>query len=181
MLNKPENFGRNWGWLLCLGVLFVTLSFISLSKVVDITLISILFLGIIFIVAGGAQLIDVLKNKGWGASVWHAIIGLLYIIIGGLIIYDPVLTSSIITIFIAISLIIIGVSRFIMAILLKEKSPGWTFLIVNSLAAIILGGLILAHWPASSLLIIGLFITIELMISGWTYIFMSIAIGRNLK
>ena len=40
---------------------------------------------------------------------------------------------------------------------------------------IILGGLILAEWPYSGLWIIGLFVGIDLIIAGWTWIVVSLA------
>ncbi|MDF1756752.1 MAG: DUF308 domain-containing protein [Legionellaceae bacterium] len=181
MLSNEGRSNRSWAWLLGLGVLFVTLSFICLSQAIGVTLVSIFFVGIIFMIAGGAQLIDVFKSKEWNVSIGHSISAVFYIAIGGLIIYDPILASSIITIFIALSFIIIGITRFIMAISLKTHNAGWFFLIINSVVSTLLGGFILAYWPLSSLWVLGILITVELMISGWSYIFLAFAIRRNLK
>jgi uncharacterized membrane protein HdeD (DUF308 family) len=35
------------------------------------------------------------------------------------------------------------------------------------------------QWPFSALWIIGLFIAIELIVNGWSYIFIAIAMRRN--
>lgn len=181
MLTTKTNFNRNFVWLLCLGILFVALSLICLSQVIGVTLVSIVFIGIIFAIAGIAQLIDVFKSRGVAGSIGHAVSAALYIAIGSLIIYDPILASSIITILIALSFIIIGAARFVMAMSIKEHTSGWFFLIINSIAATILGAFILAYWPLSSLWVLGILITIELMISGWIYIFLAISIRKNLK
>ncbi len=169
---------RSWHWLLGLGILFMLLGLIGISQAVGVTLISILFLGFMIMIAGVAQLVDVFKSTRWKASSWHALVGFFYILAGGLVIFDPILASTIVTLLLAWVFIIIGVIRLIMGISLKSSMKGWFFFFLNGLAAIILGILIIAQWPLSGLWVIGLLISIELIISGWTYVFMAFAIRR---
>lgn len=171
---------RNWPWLLGLGVLFVLFGFLGLSMVAGVTILSILFIGALFLIAGVFQFIDVFKSKKWEVAVWHGWVALFYIFGGGLIIYDPLLASTIITALIAWTLIVIGLIRLIMAITLRSTS-GWFFLLIASFAAIVLGGIILMQWPASSVWVIGLFISIELLLNGWSYIFMALSIRKKHK
>ena len=168
---------RNWGWLLGLGILFVVLGFIGLGMTVGLTLVSIVFLGALFIIAGIAQIADVFKSHHWKGIVGHALIAVLYIMGGGLVIHDPILASAIITALIAWILIIIGITRLIMAIVLRHAA-GWGWLVFAGLTAIVLGVLILMQWPYSALWIIGMFIAIELIVNGWTYIFMAMGMRR---
>lgn len=171
---------RNWKWLLMLGILFVILGCFGLGMVVGITFVSMLFLGGLLIIAGISQIVDSFCCKGWQAGLWHAFIAVLYIIGGGLVIYDPFLASAIITAMLAGVLIVIGVSRLFMAASLRG-SAGWGWLFFAGLVAIALGIMILMHWPMSGLWIIGLFITIEILIDGWTYIFLALAMKRDPK
>ena len=164
---------RNWGWLLALGILFVILGMIGVGMTVGLTLVSMLFLGMLFILAGFVQIVDVFKSHEWRGVVGHALIAVLYIMGGGLVIYDPVLASAIVTALIAWVLIIIGVTRFIMAIVLRHAS-GWGWLLFAGIVAIVLGILILIQWPYSAMWVIGLFIAIELIVNGWTYIFLAL-------
>ena len=178
--NSMKTLHYGWNWLLGLGILFIDLGFLGLNKVVTLTLGSIILLGGLFIVAGLAQLIYLFKYKDWHGFTWHLLIALFYLLVGGLVIYDPTLASSIVTLFIAWTLIIIGVTRFILAISLRKVTSWWGFLLVSSLAAMILGIFIIAQWPISGLWVIGLFISIELMITGWTYIFMAFSMRKNI-
>lgn len=146
--------------------------------VVGVTLASMLFLGVLLIIAGFLQIVDVFKCNEWKAVAWHALIAILYIVGGGLVIYDPFLASTLITALLAGVLIIIGVTRLVMAVGLRG-SPGWFWLLLAGLVAIALGLMILAHWPISGLWVIGLFIAIELIVDGWTYIFLALAIRRR--
>lgn len=177
---------RNWSWLLGLGILFVILGFLGLSSVVGVTLISIMFIGFIFLIAGILQFIDVSKSRKWKPALWHALIALLYFIGGCFIIWDPLLASTVITALIGWTLVVIGIVRLAMAISLHgiHGSRGthiWFFTLVSSLAAIILGGIILMQWPLSSLWVIGLFISIELLLNGFSYIIMALAVRSQIK
>lgn len=178
-LNQNMQLGltRHWGWLLGLGITFLILGMIGIGMSVALTLMSMFILGVLFIVAGGAQIIDAFKSKQWKAVFLHAVIGILYLIGGLLVVYDPVLASLLITMMLAWIFILIGIMRFIMAFTLRHtRSSGWIFL--SGLISMILGILILLQWPASGLWIIGLFIAIELLFAGWTYIFLAFAIRK---
>ena len=174
----PVDLQRNWGWLLGLGILFVVLGFIGLGMTVGLTLVSIVFMGALFIIAGLAQILDVFKSHHWKGIVGHALIAVLYIMGGGMIIHDPILASAVITALIAWILIISGVTRLIMAIALRHGA-GWGWLLFAGLTAIVLGVLILMQWPYSALWIIGMFIAIELIVNGWTYIFMALGMRNS--
>jgi len=171
---------RNWSWLLGLGVLFVILGFLGLSSVVGVTLISILFIGFMFLIGGIAQTIDVFKSKKWDVAIWHGLIAAFYFLGGCFIVYDPLLASTIITALVGWTLVIIGIIRMIMAVALHSK-PGWLFTLIASITAIVLGGIILMQWPVSSLWVIGLFISIELLLNGMNYIIMAISMRNALK
>lgn len=173
MTPLPVDLERNWGWLLGLGILFVVLGCIGLGMTVGLTLVSIFFIGSLFIIAGVVQIVDVFKSHHWKGIVGHALIAVLYIMGGGMIIHDPVLASAVITALIAWILIIIGVTRLLMAFVLRHAA-GWGWMLFAGLTAIVLGILIFMQWPYSALWIIGMFIAIELIVNGWTYIFMAL-------
>ena len=93
-------------------------------------------------------------------------------------IYDPILASTLITVLLAWVLILIGITRLIMASVLRDEA-GWGWLVIAGLIAIVLGLLILLQWPFSGLWVLGLLIAIELLVNGWTYIFIALAIRRT--
>ena len=181
--NGTENIGhipsilkRSWGWLLGLGILFIVMGSIGLGMVVGITMASMFFLGVLLIIAGVSQIIDVFKCRQWKGALSHALVAVLYVAGGCLVIYDPLLASTLITAALAGVLIVIGMVRILMATMLRHDEKGWGWLFLAGLAALVLGILILMQWPFSGLWFIGLFIAIELMIAGWTYVFLAFAI-----
>ncbi len=173
----PNGANRGWQWLLGLGILFVFLGTIGLGMVVGLTLASVLFLGILLLIGGVFQIVDVFKSKQWKGAAGHALIAILYFIAGCIIIYDPFLVSTIITGLIAWILIIIGFVRIIMAFTLRHGT-GWGWLLLAGVTSLVLGVLILMQWPFSGLWMLGLFIAIELLVNGWSYIFIAMMMRR---
>lgn len=171
---SADGLKRSWGWLLGLGIVFILLGLIGLGMVVGLTLVSVLFFGVLLVVAGLAQFIDLLQCKGWRGRFWHALIAALYVIGGMVIFYDPLLATVLITAMLAWVLIIIGIVRMMMAFQLRG-TKGYLWIFFAGLASLVLGILILIQWPFSALWLIGLFVAMEFMISGWTFIMMAFA------
>ena len=53
-----------------------------------------------------------------------------------------------------------------MALQVRGAAAGWYWPLLSGLASILLGGMIVAQWPASGLWVIGLFLAIELIVNG---------------
>ena len=174
----PTALSRKWGVLLGLGIFFIILGFIGMGMTIMLTLVSVMMLGVLFMIGGGAQIVDAFTSKHWQPVLLHAVIGILYLIGGGLVIYDPILASVIITMMLAWVFIFIGITRFAMALKLRHTNS-WGWLMLSACVSVILGVLILLQWPLSGLWIIGLFIAIELMINGWTFIFLARTLRRS--
>ncbi|MCK5618559.1 MAG: DUF308 domain-containing protein [Candidatus Krumholzibacteria bacterium] len=165
---------ENWGWLLGFGFLSVILGVIGLGMAAFITLASMVFYGIVLLIGGAAQFIHSFKASGWKAKLWHMLISLFYVIAGVVVVRNPVLASGLLTLFLAGAITAVGVARIIMAFQMKGTA-GWGLILLGGIMALVLGIMIFTHWPSSSLVVIGLFISIELIANGWSAITVAIA------
>jgi uncharacterized membrane protein HdeD (DUF308 family) len=165
---------KSWGWLLALGILSIILGTIGLWMTFGLTLASVLFFGVLLIAGGIFQLAHAFKCKGWKSVLWHVLIALLYIWGGIVIIIDPVLASTLLTLMLAWILIAVGVFRIIMAFQFRS-ADGWFWPLLAGIVSILLGGMIIAQWPMSGFWVIGLFVAIELIFNGWAYVFIALA------
>jgi uncharacterized membrane protein HdeD (DUF308 family) len=166
---------KNWGWLLALGIVSIVLGTIGLYMTFALTLASVLFFGALILVGGLLQLIQAFSCKGWKSVLGHVLIALLYCAAGILIIVDPVLASSVLTLALAGILIAVGVIRIMMGIQQRNVVAGWYWSVLSGIVSILLGGMILLQWPVSGLWVIGLFVAIELILNGWSYVFVALA------
>jgi len=172
---------HNWGWLLALGILLVVLGTIGLGMTIWLTLASVFIFGLFLLIGGGVQIFQTFKCKGWQSILWHALIAVLYVLIGLDIMADPLAASTLFTLLLAGALMGIGVVRLIIAFQLRGHK-NWFWPLIGGIAAIVLGVIILARWPVSGLWVIGLFVAIEMIFSGWSAIFIALAakeVGRK--
>ncbi len=165
----------NWGWLFALGIVLMVLGTIGLGMTFFLTLASIVFFGVLFLIGGGIQLVHAFKCKGWKSVLWHVVIALLYIVTGAVVVMRPLLGASVLTLVVAWSFIAIGILRIMIAIQ-NRAVKYWIWSLIGGILAVIIGIMIIAQWPASGLWVIGLFLAIELIISGWSYIFLALAV-----
>jgi uncharacterized membrane protein HdeD (DUF308 family) len=157
-----------------LGIIFLILGVVGLGRVLTLTVASVLFFGILLLIGGVVQLFESVKCKGWKSMLWHVLIAILYILIAIEIIARPMVASAILTLLLAAGIILVGIVRVVMAIQLRGIG-NWTWPLFSGIVSIILGLIIAARWPVSGLVVIGLFVAIELIIHGWSYIFIAIA------
>jgi uncharacterized membrane protein HdeD (DUF308 family) len=165
---------KNWGWLLAFGILSILLGTIGLGMSFGLTLASVLFFGVLLIVGGVFQVIDAFKCKGWKSTVWHVLIALLYVAAGAAMVYDPLLASVTLTLVLGWILVAVGIMRGVMAFQLRPAT-GWYWPLLSGVVSVALGAMILAKWPATGFWVIGLFVAIELIFHGWSYVFVALA------
>jgi len=165
---------KSWGWLLALGVLLIALGTLGLWMSFAMTLATVMLFGALLVVGGVFQLLNAFQLKGWKSVLWHVLIALLYIVAGIVIFTDPVFASLGLTMALAWILIAVGLLRILMAFQMHPVS-GWFWPLVSGLISILLGGMILAQWPASGFWVIGLFVAIEMIVNGWSSVFIALA------
>jgi uncharacterized membrane protein HdeD (DUF308 family) len=156
------------------GILCIVLGTIGLGMTFGLTLASVLFFGVLLLIGGGAQLLDAFRYRGWRGILWHVLIALLYLAGGVVMITDPLLASATLTLLLAWILIAVGITRSVIAFQLRPAS-GWWWPLLSGIASVLLGVMILASWPLSGLWVIGLFVAIELIFNGWSYLFVALA------
>ncbi len=165
---------KNWKWLLFLGIAFLILGLIGLGRAFTLTMASVYFFGFLILIGGAIQLFESFKCKGWKSMIWHLVISIIYILVGIQIIARPLVASTVITLMIAIGIILVGIFRVIIAIQ-HRGLPNWGWPLFSGIISILLGLVIAARWPVSGLFVIGLFVAIELIIHGWSYLFLALA------
>ena len=81
------------------------------------------------------------------------------------------------TLIISIFLMVSGIFRTIFAI--SERFNGWGWVVFNGAITFMLGLLIYRQWPLSGLWVIGLFIGIDLLLNGWAWVMLAVAIKNK--
>lgn len=172
-------FGQNWGYFLTWGILLIILGLITLYFDTMTTLISVIIIGVMFVIAGIVVIIDSFqfwRDKKAGLLL-HLLMGLFYLIAGLILIRGPVIGAISITLVLGVLFLILGLFRIVFS--LSHRLSYWGWNLFSGLITLILGIFILIGWPASSLFILGLFVGIDLILIGWAYIMVALA-AKNL-
>jgi uncharacterized membrane protein HdeD (DUF308 family) len=167
---------KNWRQFLFLGITLVVLGVIAISAASSATVISVILLGSLLFFAGLVVMFDTLtfwRNKKTNGFLLHLLLSILYLCVGVMLMFNPVQSSLSITFLLGLFYIIVGVFRIGLAS--SIKIAGWSWAWMNGVITLIIGILILISWPASGLFIIGLFIGIDLLFYGLTYITLALA------
>ncbi len=174
--HELEVLHGNWGWYLALGIALIVLGTLALGVPLVTTMATVGFLGGLLILAGVLQLVGAFWSRRWSGVFSHLLMGLLYVVAGVLMVENPGRAAVELTLLIAIFLVVGGAFRIISAA--SAHYPGWGWTAFNGLVNVILGVLIWRQWPASGLWIIGLFMGIEMIFAGWTWVMLAMAFRR---
>jgi uncharacterized membrane protein HdeD (DUF308 family) len=165
-----------WGWIVALGVVYLVAGVIALGSIISATVATVQIVGIMMIIAGVAEVINAFQIKTWGKFLFWLALGILYIL-AGLVAWDnPLLTAVWLTFALGVLLVVSGITRVFLGFSMKEGAP-WIWVVVSGVITLILGVIILAHWPISSLWALGIFLGVDLVFAGASWI----AIGMGLR
>lgn len=171
------NLPDKWGWLVGFGIVSTILGIVGLGMTFGLTVAGVLLFGVLLLVGGVLQLVDAFKYRGWKSTLLHAAIALVYVLTGFMMIVDPAGAAVALTLLLGVALITAGVLRIVICFQHRDQR-GWVWPMLGGVASVVLGGIILVGWPVSGFWVIGLFIAIELLINGWTAIFLGLVARR---
>lgn len=174
---SQEDFQKNWGWFLALGILLIIAGTLAIVYDVAATMLSVLFFGWILIAAGAIEAVQSFWQPKWGGFFLHLGLGILGVVVGFHLVSSPAAGAVVLTLIMGIYFMVIGIFRAVTAITMRF--PNWGWVLFSGMVSFILGLLIRQQWPYSSLFIIGLFIGIDLLFSGWSYVMLALAARKK--
>ena len=166
---------KHSGWFIGVGAVLIVFGIVALSSSVLVTLGTMIVIGWLMIMAGVVQTLHGITRRG-GTFFVDLLAGILSTVTGILIVGHPGATAGALTLMIAMLLIIGGIFRIAVAVSVRFVNMIWLFIhgVLNMLLAVI----ILQDWPVSGLWVIGTFIAIDMIFSGWTLVMLGITARR---
>ncbi len=158
-----------WGWIVALGIVYLVAGIIALGSVFAATVASVFVVGIMMMIAGIAEVINAFQVKTWGKFTFWLLLGILYIVAGFVAWDNPLLTAVWLTLFLGAALVASGIVRIFLGFNMKAGSP-WMWVVVSGLITLVLGVIILVHWPFSAVYTLGIFLGVDLVFAGASWI-----------
>lgn len=158
------------GWIIALGVIYLIAGVLALSSVVFATRVTVFVVGIMMLISGVAEVINAFQFKSWGKFLVWLLLGVLYILAGLVTFENPLLAAAVLTLLLGIALVVSGVMRIVLAFSMRE-GMSWTSVALSGVVTLLIGLIILAHWPVSSLFVLGVLLGVDLLIIGIGWLF----------
>jgi uncharacterized membrane protein HdeD (DUF308 family) len=174
-----EHLASRWWWLALLGVLMViggTLAIVCPAVMVGTSLVVPVIIGVILMVEGVAMIIGSFWAGKWSGFLLELLTGILYIAGGFLFTANPAIATLTLTLFIAVSFIVLGIFRTIAALVLQFPQWGWALL--NGVITFVAGVVIYRNLPETALWVIGLLVGLELLFHGWMWLMMAMQLRK---
>jgi uncharacterized membrane protein HdeD (DUF308 family) len=166
------------GWIIALGVVYIIAGIIALGSVVLATVATVFVVGIMMVIAGVAEVVNAFQIKTWGRFLLWLLLGALYIVAGFITFENPLLAAAILTLFLGIALIASGIMRIVLAFSMQAVMP-WIWVLLSGIITLLLGLVVVAHWPVSSLYILGIFLGVDLVLAGASWIGIGLGLKRH--
>lgn len=174
--HELHHVGEHWWWFLVLGGAMALLGMIAIGSSFAATMFTIVFFGLLLMVAGIAQIVTSFWTGKWSGFMLYLFVGVLYTVVGFFLIDEPAQGAVAMTFVLAAMLIANGAIRLIAA--LTDRFAGWGWALLSGAVSILLGLMIYKGWPDTGLFIIGLFVGIELLFAGLGWIMFSLGLKQ---
>lgn len=165
MIQSDNNLQQSRVSLIASGILFLLIGFAAMALPVLFTAVIVRFLAIFVLVSGVISLVMALIGKHKNYRLLEILSGIVRIVAGVVLLSCLKSSALIITMAFAIYLVVEGL--FVIGASLKLRAtPGWSWTLLNGIAALALGIMVYLRWPSSSFSILGIFFGINLVMKG---------------
>jgi uncharacterized membrane protein HdeD (DUF308 family) len=173
-----QSVQSNWGWFLALGVALTVGGFFAIMLPVYSTIATSLFLGVILFVAGVFQVFHAFRVKTWTGFFWDLAVGIVQIVGGAIIYFNPFAGAVTITVLIAAVFLAQGITQILLAFKVRPHD-GWGWLLSSGLLALVIAFMLFNRFPAASLTTPGILAGISILFSGLSYIMIALAARKK--
>lgn len=154
-----------WGAIVAFGASLIVLGAIAVMFAWPATNATVIVNGVVFLIAGAAEIGIGAHSQAWSRFFLWVIGGVLYLFIGLVCIFDSGFASVILTLVLGASLIAAGVVRLYLAFQLPAEQPRMLVFVAGAVT-ILLGLIIVTHWPADLIWVLGTLLGLDLIFSG---------------
>ncbi len=167
---------RNRGWILALGIGLIIVGCLAVGSAFIATIATMVYLGFILLMGGAFELIGAFWVRQWGGFFLGLFMGGLLLLSGIITLNHPGEAGVVFTLMLSLLFMTCGLVRIIASIMMRFTNWGWVLL--SGVVTFALGFIIWRQWPVSGLWVIGTFVGIDLIFSGWNYIALASMLRR---
>jgi len=168
------------GFSIALSILLIICGLLAIMLPVAMSFGVIILVAWLLIIGGVVQFVHAFSCKGIGHIVWKLLVAVCYVITGIYLRIHPLIGVATLTLVLAVFLAAEGlVDIFGYISTRKSGVSGW--LLFDGIITLLLGVMIWRQWPSGSLWVIGTLAGINMMMTGFTRLMLTMAVRRTVK
>jgi uncharacterized membrane protein HdeD (DUF308 family) len=156
-------------WTIIMGIVIVLLGIVLIAHPFAAATIMTLMLGWALILVGVAQFVFALHSRSVGRFFLKALYAVLFVIAGIALAFFPLAGLATLTAMLG-AFLLVEAGVLIVTAFHMRPNRSWGWFLFDGLASLVLGIMILAHWPSSSVWAIGTLIGFAVLMSGFSRI-----------
>lgn len=172
--SELESMRTSRVFLMIMGIALIILGILAMASSFVATLATVMVFGLVLLLGAIFQVVTAFWGRCWRGFFLHMMAGVLYLIAGVFMLQNPVGAALGLTILVAVCLLVEGIMRIVMSVF--ERFEGWGWVFFNGLISLLLGAAIWRQWPLSGFWVIGLFVGIEMFLSGLSWLMLAMAL-----
>jgi uncharacterized membrane protein HdeD (DUF308 family) len=169
--------GSSWWWMAILAVISIVGGVMALANPFAASVAATLLAGWFFAILGVIQIVQAFRVTDWSGFLWALGFGVLTLIVGGVLLFDPLAGMVSLTVLVAVLFLVTGIAKTMFAFSLRPVS-GWIWVLVSGLVSLLLGVMILANFPWSAQAVLGILLGIELLSNGVLFLFVALGLRK---
>jgi uncharacterized membrane protein HdeD (DUF308 family) len=169
--------GSSWWWMALLAVVSIVGGLMALANPFAASVAATLLAGWFFAILGVIQIVQAFRVTDWSGFLWALAFGILTLIVGGVLLFDPLAGMVSLTVLVAVLFLVTGIAKTMFAFSLRPVS-GWVWVLVSGLVSLLLGVMILANFPWSAQAVLGILLGVELLSNGVLFLFVALGLRK---
>jgi uncharacterized membrane protein HdeD (DUF308 family) len=161
-------------WFIAIAVLFILLGLFAIAEPFAAGLGVTLLVGWLLVFGGVAHFFAAFKGGGAKHVILQVVVGIVYLVGGLYFLTHTIMGVSKLTLLLSGVILAEGVLEVVAYFRLKS-ARGASWLLINGVVTLLLGGLIWIHWPSSSVWAIGTLVGVNLLMTGISRLMLGLA------
>jgi len=176
--NSPVEIARHASTLSILwGVLLIIFGMVAIGSPFLAAVAVNVAVAWLIVLAGVVHLALAFRAHGAGSMIWKLLVGLAYLCFGAYLILHPVLGVASLTLVLAALFVIEGILDLVLFFKMRPMH-GSSWVLIDGIITLLLGGMIYLQWPSSSAWAIGTLVGVSMIISGISRVAMTLAVRK---
>ncbi|MBI4725020.1 MAG: HdeD family acid-resistance protein [Rhodomicrobium sp.] len=162
---------EHWRIFAVQGILLIILGALAIAVPVVASVAIAAFVGWLLFFAGVFKAVSLIRSPHAPGYISSLVLAILTAILGLVLALFPLQGAITLTMLLTAYFIVHGIASFIFAFSIKADTGRWVLMLLGGVIDLVLAGLVIAGWPSTAVWILGLYVGINLLFTGFALVF----------